>query len=235
MNYKRIFISELADDFIKQRLLALCEKLVIIKPNPVLPLPVGTHADMQLLKIDDTLILTKELFGEISENLPDNLIISFSDYNHTDKYPGDVNLNALYVNNKLLASVNALDPAVSRLCHKKSIDIINVKQGYTRCSTLVINDNAIITADKGIADAALSIGLDVLRISSGGIKLDGYDYGFVGGASFFDFVDNTVYFFGDLESHQDCEAIYEFCKKHNTKIISCGAGPLVDIGGAVAI
>ena len=44
-------------------------------------------------------------------------------------------------------------------------EIINVKQGYAKCSICVVSDNAIITADKGIAKAAIQNRIDVLEIT----------------------------------------------------------------------
>ena len=235
MTYKRIFVSENASASIRNCLSQICEKLVLIKNNPELPPPVAAHANMQMLLIDDTLIITKELYRSLSSDLPDNIIIAFADNNHTDKYPGDVNLNALYVSNCLFANTSSLDPAVKRICSDKGINIANVKQGYAKCSTLSLGDNGLITADKGIADAARENGLDVLLISPGGIELKGYDYGFLGGASFYDYIDRSVYFFGDVKKHSDFAEIFEFCSSKDIEVNICDSSILTDIGGAVAI
>ena len=108
---------------------------------------------------------------------------------------------------------------------------IFVKQGYTRCSVCKINENAIITADKTIADAASSHGVDVLTISPGHVTLDGYDYGFIGGASFT--YRDKIFFFGRIEDHPDHLKMRDFAEKHSAKLISLSDLPLCDIGGGV--
>ncbi len=234
MAYKRIYISELADMAVIKHMSSLTERVVRIKSNPDLPPAVSAHADMQMLMLDDTLVITRELYDSIKETLPDNIIIAFAENNHTNKYPGDVNLNALYIRNCLLANSAYLDQTVKLICKRKGIELINVKQGYAKCSTLNVGD-AIITADCTIAEAAERCGIDALLISSGNIDLPGYDYGFIGGASFYDHDTHTVCFFGSLNYHPDCYRIIEFCERHNTKVISCSTSPLIDLGGVVAI
>ena len=60
---------------------------------------------------------------------------------------------------------------------------VNVSQGYAKCSTCVVGEDAIITYDRGIAKAADAAGMDVLVIEPGHVDLPGYDTGFIGGAS----------------------------------------------------
>ncbi len=235
MTYKRIFISEFANDTVRTCLSELSERLVYIKSNPSLPEPVSAHADMQMLMIDDTLVITKELYDILSSQIPDNIIIAFAENNHTVKYPGDVNLNALYLGNKLFAKASSLDATVKKICFEKNIDIINVKQGYARCSVLPVGESAIITSDTGIAVAAKQNGFDVLVTAPGQIVLPGYDYGFIGGASFYDHFNRTVYFFGDIKKHSDYKRIAEFCACNNIKVNISDDFPLTDLGGAVAI
>ena len=130
--------------------------------------------------------------------------------------------------------MRAIDKAVLKLCESLEIETINVNQGYTRCSTLVINDRAAITSDISIKNALESNGAEVLLISPGNIFLDGFDYGFIGGAgvSF----DGKTVFFGNVKKHPDYEKIRGFCKKYNSKLeILCEHIPLTDIGGAVRI
>ena len=78
-------------------------------------------------------------------------------------------------------------------------------------------------------------GVDVLVISSGNIVLEGYDYGFIGGASG-KLNDESVIFFGNIKKHPDYRAIKAFLYKHKSNmIIACEDMPLTDIGGIVKI
>ena len=75
----------------------------------------------------------------------------------------------------------------------------------------------------------------MLLISSGDIKLEGYDYGFIGGASG-KISDNTVVFFGNAEMHPYYSSIKELCSRNKIAIkILCKNMPLTDVGSIVRI
>ena len=179
--------------------------------------PEQYHADMQILCIKNKVITLDDCIKKPGKNYPENIL-----------------LNCLYHNNKLYGKLSATDSSVREYCRENNIETVNVNQGYTRCSTLVVNDKAVITADKSIEKGMKNNGVEVLLISAGKIVLEGFDYGFIGGASFSD--NNTIYFFGDITKHPDYNKIKEFNSKHNSIIeILCKTQPLTDIGGAVLI
>ena len=111
---------------------------------------------------------------------------------------------------------------------------VSSRQGYSRCSVCVVNDNAIITADEGICRSAKAHGIDVLKIRPGYIDLPGFDYGFIGGASF-KLSDTKLAFTGGLDKHPDAERIIEFASLHNIDIVYITDKPAFDIGGAIPI
>ena len=179
--------------------------------------PEQYHADMQILCIKNKVITLDDCIKKPGKNYPENIL-----------------LNCLYHNNKLYGKLSATDSSVREYCRENNIETVNVNQGYTRCSTLVVNEKAVITADKSIEKGMKNNGAEVLLISAGNIVLEGFDYGFIGGASFSD--NNTIYFFGDITKHPDYNKIKEFTSKHNSIIeILCKTQPLTDIGGAVLI
>ena len=145
-----------------------------------------------------------------------------------EKYPSDVLFNACLVGNNLIcnektASKHILDAAKAHGC-----EIIDVSQGYTKCSTCIVSDHAVITADLGIAKACREKNIEVLEISEGHIALPPYDFGFIGGAS--GVSGDKVYFCGSLDTHPDGEKIKNFCSKHNKIAVSLGNGELQDVG-----
>ena len=147
-------------------------------------------------------------------------------------YPDNVLLNALFINNKLYCKETALDNSVKKHCEKNGIEIINVNQGYTKCSTAVIND-CFITADKGIFKALTENGVEGVLINSGDILLPGADYGFIGGCCFC--YNDTVFFTGDINGHTDSKKIKDFIYKKGLKIESLTDEDLYDIGGFVVV
>ena len=168
----------------------------------------------------------KELLERVSTIAGADLEIS--DEPTGEKYPLDVLFNACLIGNKLICNEKTvskllLDAAVANGC-----EIISVSQGYTKCSVCVVSDNAIITADKGIAKACKEKGIDVLEINEGHISLPPYNFGFIGGAS--GQYSDKVYFCGSLDTHPDGDRIKEFCAKHKKSAISLGACELQDVG-----
>lgn len=194
--------------------------------------PEQKHADMQILKLNDTFFILKECQNLKFRIKEYNLIECAKNVGKT--YPENILLNYLFINNKLFGKINSMDYVLKNFCYKNQIKTVNVNQGYSRCSTLAISDNAVITADESINKTLSENGVEVLKISAGSIKLDGFDYGFIGGAS--GVIDDTVVFFGNVTKHPDYIMIKEFCSKHNKiiKIISPEL-PLTDIGGIVKI
>ncbi len=179
--------------------------------------PEQRHADMQILPIKDRVFTLDTCVDPIGKNYPEN-----------------VRLNCLYVGGRLYGRISAADASVLDFCAKEGIECVDVKQGYTRCSALVLNDSAVVTADPSVEKALKSRGAEVLRISAGHIRLEGFDYGFIGGAGFAD--ENIVFFFGNVKKHPDYEKIKVFCERNDSKIeILCENEPLTDLGGAVIL
>lgn len=194
-----------------------------------LVLPEQKHADMQILNINNDIFILREC-AELQNKLKNKNIIRCKN-TAGEKYPANILLNFLCLKNTLYGKISAIDPVLKGYCLKNNIKMINVNQGYCRCSTAVVSENAAITADKTIEKAFKENGADVLTINPGNIDIDGFNYGFIGGASG-KIDDNTIIFFGNLKEHPDYLKIKEFCKKHNVKIdIICPELPLTDIGG----
>ena len=150
-----------------------------------------------------------------------------------EKYPSDVLFNACLVGNRLICNEKTVSKLVLEAARSQGYEIINVSQGYTKCSISVVSDNAIITADKAIAAACKGVGIDVLTVSEGHISLPPYDFGFIGGAS--GVCCDKVYFCGDLSLHPDGDTISAFCKKHGKVPISLSDRKLFDCGTIIFI
>ncbi len=71
-------------------------------------------------------------------------------------------------------------------------------------------------------------GFEVLLIHNGGVSLSPYEYGFIGGAS--GFLENKLYFIGDIDTHPDCAAIKSFISEAGAECISLSDGGLFDGG-----
>ena len=145
-------------------------------------------------------------------------------------YPNDAGLCVCGTGKYTIYDPETVDPAV--------LDILDdvpvaVRQGYARCAAAVVDDHSIITADAGVSRAAKNAGMDVLDIAAGHIALDGYDTGFIGGASFL--LNNNVYFTGTQDEHPDRDRIIRFIAERGKKPVFLTDRPIFDIGGAIPV
>lgn len=139
----------------------------------------------------------------------------------------NIGLNAVNLSNVFIHNLKYTDPVLIE--NVKDKNLINVKQGYTKCSVAVVSDNAIITSDKIIAQKAKEVSIDVLLIPPGDIILPGLDYGFIGGCCGL-IEKDLMAFFGDLNYFNYGNEIKEFLYKHNVKPIYLRKGKLIDRG-----
>ncbi|MBE6764910.1 MAG: hypothetical protein E7546_03390 [Ruminococcaceae bacterium] len=197
-----------------------------------LPKPVRSHADMLCCHIapDFVYAYDKELPRKL-ESL--GVKCAMAEHIPSDVYPEDAALNCAVLGKYLIA--NEKTASVQVLSHASSVglEIINVRQGYARCTTAIIDENSVITADRGIVRALREKGIDVLLINPGGIELPGYGYGFIGGTCG-KICDDTILFMGDPMTHPDGGMICDFISSKNIKIVHT-EGNLFDFGGFIPV
>jgi hypothetical protein len=195
---------------------------------PALQNPVDTHADMLLLAVGDVIFAPKGY--KLAS--PQQKIIEI-DEQFGSQYPNDVLLNIAIVGKNVFCNTKFASKTVQKYLAENGFSIHHVSQGYAHCSTCIVGENALITADVGIFNAAKSIGVEALLIASGDISLPPYNYGFIGGAS--GLINNKIYFCGSLNYHPDGEKIRLFCQKHEKTIVELTNSPLFDVGGILFI
>ncbi len=216
----------------KETLEARGFSLIPLPPFELFDKPVSAHPDM-LLFWGDSLICHDEYFktakNEISEIAEiKGVEIELSNEPIEKKYPLDVLFNAIELGKNIICREDSVSKHIKRYAERLEKSIVNVKQGYAKCSVCKVSDNAIITADKSISKSARSLGISVLDIYPGYVCLNGYDCGFIGGASGND--RNNTYFCGNIELHPNGEEIIGFCKDHGAPAISLSDEPLYDVG-----
>ena len=193
--------------------------------------PISLHADVLYLKI-----APKQLFiSQCQKNnieLLDKYGYSITKIKLAPGYKTECRLNVAVSEDCVVYNP---DTSVSTECFAENKQLIYVKQGYTKCSTIVLVNNCFITEDEGIYRALCSSGRKCLLITKGYVKLDGYDYGFIGGASAYLSAAKKLLFFGDISKHPDFEKIKAFCKECNCDIKWIENMQLTDIGGAVEV
>lgn len=205
---------------------------IVIEANRHIDPATAEHADMAVLHLgEDRIIADKaqtHLIGRLKEK---DLTVYETQREIKGEYPGDVALNFTVIGEHIIGNFMLADEVLlNNISHFKKL---NVRQGYCKCSCLVINENALITDDKSIYNIASENGLECLLVSKGDISLQGHEYGFIGGASC-KISNDEVLFFGDITKHRDYKKIADFIAKHSCKIISPDF-PLTDFGGIIPI
>ena len=170
-------------------------------------------------------------------------------------YPNDIIYNAVCTRNYFFHLIEKTDPQLaeammawrSELAFAGSdshaeTKIIGVRQGYTRCMCLPVDNDSFIVSDRGLAIPLEDQGADVLLIDEGHIKLDGFDHGIIGGCGGNIYVNTgemagkrAIVFNGDLSSHPDFERITSFIKSRNILPVWFEDYPLEDIGSILTI
>lgn len=168
--------------------------------------PVNSHPDMTITPVGDIFVCCPESYEYYRGFLGEKVIKGKSPL--SPHYPYDVAYNVLIYKDMAFSYTNATDVVIKEELKKQNIKLINVNQGYAKCSACVCNEG-IITADESIYKACCKFGIKTLKITPGNVNLPGYDYGFIGGAS--GNIGGVLSFFGDVSRHPDYLKIKEFC------------------------
>lgn len=220
---------------IKNELANLGVKCLFVPIAKKLQIPVAAHPDIHMCYIGNGSFYTSTEFCEILTNCVSNIDCEL--FNNAPikteliaDYPGDVPLNCVTVGDYLICNPKTVYKEIIETTSKK---IIAVKQGYTKCSTCIVSDNAIITDDESIRNAVKDK-LDVLYVNHGPVNLTGYNYGFIGGCCG-KLSKDTIGFTGDLNSCEFAEDIRAFCKNYKVDCISLSKERLYDYGSLIPI
>lgn len=215
---------------LEQSLAAQGLETIWLPDDPALDLRLAGHADLSVFRAGRHIFAAREVAPNIVNYLTNRgYIVEPVDGLGRD-YPADVLLcicaTGAYT---IYAPKTAYPGAVAAAA---GIPIL-VRQGYARCAVSVVNEHSIITADASVSRAAKKAGMDVLDITPGHVVLDGYDTGFIGGASFL--IDDKMLFTGTLDKHPDKERIAAFLAKHGKTPVYLTDAPVFDIGGAILV
>ena len=146
-------------------------------------------------------------------------------------YPGDIIYNGFSTGKYFIHDLKHTDEELLKAVDELGLIKVNVKQGYACCSIVPVDEDSIITADRGIARAAEAAGIAVLTVGPGHVELPGYDTGFLGGTS--GRVGDEILFNGDLSAHPDFDTIREFIESRGLQIKYFESYPLRDIGSII--
>lgn len=229
---KAVLCSERLPISAVEKLSALCEKVFLLPSDEMLDDAVCHHPDMILSVIGNKIICHKLYFEKNKKFMTSlcefgGLVPVLSETVRGKTYPQDVAFNVLVTDEYVYCNEKHTAKEVLNCAQEHGLRIVNVAQGYAACSCLVA-ENTVITSDTSIASAAKGKN-EVVHTKGGGISLEPYDTGFIGGAT--GYFGGVLYTFGDLNCYNGAKEVLDFADEKGITVCPLLEGALCDFGG----
>lgn len=219
----------------KDELLNLGVNIITIKENSLISGNISNHADLVVNYCGNGIVFADISQTELIENLRSKgCKCSIINESVSGTYPTDCLLNCIVTDKVLICNKKCISADLLRFAEESDKQIINVRQGYVKCSVCPIAENAYITDDESVYKALTAEKLDVLLVKKGSVRLKGYNYGFFGGCCG-KISEKNLVFFGDIKKHSCYDNIKHFTNNYGVELISLGNEELIDIGSLIPI
>lgn len=169
-------------EFLKDNLVGVIKTC----PCSVLQEPVNGHPDMVMHPVDEkTFVIAPNVFDYYAPQLT-RLGIKVIEGGKTLRrnYPGDIAYNVARIGRYAVHNMRYTDEVLRSCLEAVKTEFIHAGQGYAKCSVAPLGSDKAVTSDEGMHRVLCSIGVESLLMEPGSVRLDGYDYGFIGGAVF---------------------------------------------------
>lgn len=200
--------------------------------------PIASHADLIIHHLgNNEFVCEPTLYNFLKKdfaNVGIDAVFHKGKNKLKNDYPNDCFYNVARIGDFVFENTKITDKVILDFDDKNYTKKIHINQGYAKCNICVVRENALITSDESVFKAATENGFDVLKIESGHIELNGYDYGFIGGASGL-LSRDILAFCGEISHHPDGEKIKSFLRNYNMYPVSLKKGDLIDIGSVLPI
>lgn len=225
--------ANIDEDALKSVFDEVAIKVVNVTENPLLDTPISKHADILANYVGKSILLVDKNQVELCNLIEDYDGKSVLIDKIQSPYPNDCLLNFADIGDYIICNKSILTEQIVKYLPKK--EIIDVKQGYSKCSVCICNHNTVITDDISIYNALLQYdNINSLLVEKGSVRINEYNYGFIGGCC--GLIDkNLLLFNGDLSTHTDFDKIQKFLYDNNIKYIDVKNKPLTDIGSIIPI
>jgi hypothetical protein len=231
---KIVFVDSRIKNDEENNLSRLGYKILKCPPSSDLYYAVSGHPDMLMFIVSSKkIIVHKNMQNEFKAKLKRlNIDVILSQNTLKDTYPEDIILNGVSISNYFVHKLNNTDTIL--LENIKDKILVNVNQGYTKCSTAIVSETSIMTSDKKIAETFRNSNMDVLYLPPGDIVLPGLNYGFIGGCCSL-LEKNLMVFYGDLSNYKYGFEVLKFLKKHFVEPYYLSTRKLIDRGSIFKI
>jgi len=203
---------------------------------PVLPESMRYHLDLQICHVGEgTFLCAPEVYEYYEEKLfPYGGRVICGDKRVGGTYGDDCAYNILVLGKYAFHNTKFTPETAKKYFEENGVTLVHVNQGYTKCATAPVRENAVITADPSIKNAMEILGIECLLIDWQGVELQGFSYGFFGGACG-RISKNEFYISGSLKNHPSKDKIAGFLAKHNMNLLQAGDEVPFDFGSLIMI
>ena len=228
---KQMLVSSLVSEQIKDELIALGIEAVFLKRTGNISTELAYHPDILTLNVSEGKWIAEkgaDYFPEYMNNVLTRVNLTISGV-----YPQDCVFNSYIIGDTVFCGRNNAE-IYKDIKELKQYNAVCLKQSYTKCSVIILEEKSLITSDKSIEKALSQLGYNCLYVSNKGIGLNGFSCGFVGGCAGKISSDSLV-FTGSIKAHKDYEEIKSFCGNLGISIYSLSNKPLYDYGGLLPV
>ena len=203
------------------------EDVLAVERDPLLPAPLRSHADLQVLQAGGTVYVNERQERLVRELEERGFSVEAVD-GVGDAYPADCRLNGFLLGDRIVGNGKCLFPGLT-----ERYGLLKVKQGYAKCSSIVVGTDTVFTDDPSIfRRLSAEEGIDCRFFPQKEIFLEGYDRGFLGGCCGF-VSDDEILFIGDPGRLSCGEALIKALEDKGIRVIHLGEGVPYDFGGIV--
>lgn len=236
MENNLVIVDGRIDDEIYNNLLKLNLKVIKTIKCKEVDESISYHPDIVIHPLNhNTLVIAPNVFDYYVEKLDGmGIKLIMGEKTLSMKYPNDIAYNVGRLSGIGIHNFNHTDEKLKYYLKRGNLDLINVNQGYTKCSLAVLDEYTAITSDYPMHRILSDLGFKILLIQSGNILLEGQKYGFIGGTSG-SLSKNKFMLSGSLNGHPDKDNIMKFILQNNKKLIFLSKNKIVDIGTIISL
>lgn len=199
-------------------------ELVLFKTENITYPAISAHPDIFMFQKDNILVFAPNLPDKYKEVLQKSQCLLIEGENPVGKiYPESSYYNASCNSNLLITNIKNTDTRILSIFSNEQI--VNTPQGYSRCNTLILNENLILSSDIALCKKLTSC----IYIDPKEILLEGFKHGFFGGCCGIN--QNKVYINGTIKHLKNSREIYNLLEKFQFEMIELSQEPLQDVGG----
>ncbi len=192
---------------------------------------ISGHPDIFFCQVEDKIIFAKNLPADIRSLIPQKSSTQFIEGEKDVglKYPENIPYNVSVRHPICIHHFEYTDTYLNKSL--QGFEKWQVNQGYSRCNTIILNENFFITSDQPTFEMIQKKGREVLFIQPDPILLPGFNHGFIGGCM--GILKKNIYVTGQLDFLKERTSFMNFTKKAGYKVIELYKGPLMDVGSII--